>query len=153
MIAEMQSITYGQYLPIVLGSQDSDLKLHAAGTKYDPIENPSITNEFATAAFRFGHSMIQGIIKMYATDGSGQLEELDSFLRNDYFNMTNYALNDGLGMEQTIMGLMYQASQVDVVFFEKNRNFSKMYFFEIFRKIGLENFQKNRKILLFFLKI
>lgn len=30
---------------------------------YDANINPTVTNEFATAAFRVGHSLIQGIIE------------------------------------------------------------------------------------------
>jgi peroxidase len=57
--AEFQSIVYREYLPILLGQC---FTITAYGTTYQPNMDPSVTNEFATAAFRFGHSMIQGTI-------------------------------------------------------------------------------------------
>ena len=44
-------------------------------TDYHEDVNPAMTNEFATASYRFGHSMIQGFIQMFATDNSGKVDE------------------------------------------------------------------------------
>ena len=62
----MQNIVYGQYLPHILGPEtmvEYDLGIDQAST-YHPDTDPSITNAFATAAFRFGHSMIRSMVKM-----------------------------------------------------------------------------------------
>ena len=66
VIAEMQNIVYGQYLPNILGPnivKQYDLSIDQAST-YNAKKDPSITNAFATAAYRFGHSMIRNIVKL-----------------------------------------------------------------------------------------
>ena len=62
----MQNIVYGQYLPNILGAEtvkQYNLGIDQAST-YNPDTDPSITNAFATAAYRFGHSMIRNIVKL-----------------------------------------------------------------------------------------
>ena len=68
VVAELQHITYNEWLPIVLGTNFMDsldiLPLtHGHNTKYNPKINPNILNSFSTAAFRFGHSLIQGLME------------------------------------------------------------------------------------------
>ncbi|XP_062559057.1 uncharacterized protein LOC134223854 [Armigeres subalbatus] len=63
--AMFQHITYREFLPIVLGKEvchlfDLDLETSGFYTGYDSNVNPTVANEFSSAAFRFGHSLIQG---------------------------------------------------------------------------------------------
>ena len=115
LIAEMQNIVYDEYLPVVLGEKTmDDYKIslssrHDKTTEYDDELDPSITNSFATAAYRFGHSMIQGLIKMLSTSTYDQENEFQ--LRDHYFNMENYLYNQGEGMEQLLAGLINQPAQ------------------------------------------
>ena len=105
LIAEYQSIIYGGYLPHVLGEKNlGDNKLSIT-SYYDGNENPGMTNEFATASYRFGHSMIQGLIKTFFTDNSGQ--EGEYFLSENYFNIDTYLQY----MDNIIMGLITQPAQ------------------------------------------
>lgn len=65
VVAQMQHITYNEWLPIVVG-RDKMQELgmlpleYGFSEDYDDAVNPTILNEFATAAFRFGHTLIQG---------------------------------------------------------------------------------------------
>jgi hypothetical protein len=53
VIAEIQSITYNEWLPAILGSNGLP---QCSGFRSNV--NPGIANEFSTAAFRFGHSLL-----------------------------------------------------------------------------------------------
>ena len=63
-----QHITYNEWLPIVLGTDFMDeLDIipisHGYSSRYDKRVNPTIINSFASAAFRFGHTLIQGMLE------------------------------------------------------------------------------------------
>ncbi|KAI8116975.1 Peroxidasin [Lucilia cuprina] len=58
--AEMQHITYKHWLPLIIG--ESGMAMLGEYKGYDSSINPSIANEFATAALRFGHTIINPIL-------------------------------------------------------------------------------------------
>ena len=66
-IADFQNVVYKEYLPVVLGQQYIDkhpadnLQLPNPGgpdSRYDQFQNTQIYNEFATVAYRYGHTLI-----------------------------------------------------------------------------------------------
>jgi len=63
VIAEIQVVTYNEWLPALLGSNALD-----AYRGYDPTVNPGIANEFSTAAFRL-HTTINDDVEFFDNDG------------------------------------------------------------------------------------
>lgn len=62
--ALVQHVTYREFLPVVLGKEVVELFKLGLVKKgfyegYDGRVNPAVANEFAAAAFRFGHSLVQ----------------------------------------------------------------------------------------------
>lgn len=83
--AMIQHIAYNEFLPMVLGKdvmQRHDLILLKDGYSegYDPYTNPSAASAFATAAFRFGHTLLPSTIERWSKThryvGSQRLSEM-----------------------------------------------------------------------------
>lgn len=75
VIAEIQHITYNEWLPLILGPIIMrDFRLELSQTNggysldYDEDTDPSIINEFAGAAYRL-HSLVQGAFNFQTEDG------------------------------------------------------------------------------------
>ena len=122
--ALMQKVIYGEWLPVILGKDfvqnpKNNLNLPLQGTTYNPKVNPSIENGFATAAFRFGHSMLQGAtwVKNHKTD-----ERKIELIRDNLFvNDTYSAVN---GVDDIMYGLTQQpAEKMDAHVTEDVTNF------------------------------
>lgn len=87
VIAELQWVVYNEYLPALLGSNAMP-----SYVGYDANVNPGISNEFSTAAYRFGHSMLDSEIGRLNNDGTGvnggALELATSFFNPTVFDVS-----------------------------------------------------------------
>ncbi|XP_061185816.1 thyroid peroxidase-like [Saccostrea echinata] len=85
MGAIIQQVTYGEYLPILLGGtirRNLELELHSSGfwDGYDQSVNPTVKNVIATAALRYGHSQVPPelgyMTRMFATSRVFKTEDV-----------------------------------------------------------------------------
>ena len=63
--AQLQAITYNEFLPALLGGDAI-----STYSGYDADVNPNIANVFSTAAYRFGHSMLSSELLRLNNDGT-----------------------------------------------------------------------------------
>ncbi|MCA8942451.1 MAG: hypothetical protein KDB80_07795 [Planctomycetes bacterium] len=115
VVAEIQVVTYSEWLPTLLGA--SALSPYSG---YDSSVDPSIRNEFSTAAYRFGHSMLSPTLrrldKELAPIAAGHID-----LRNAFFNPGAIVAH---GIEPLLRGLTRQVAQeIDTEVVDDVRNF------------------------------
>lgn len=122
-----QIITYKEYLPILLGPKfvdRYDLGITPDGYYYgyDATIDATISNVFTTAAFRFGHSMINDEFSRLSADWQNFEGTLP--LRNSQFNPGSY-MNDTANLLNPILrGLMEDPSfAMETTFPDSMRNF------------------------------
>lgn len=122
--AEMQNIAYGEYLPTILGVDFmKNYGLIVTETsEYDSKVDPTIFNNFAGAAFRFGHSMVNGMFKLVSQRNSRTNSKKDG--KEVYWLWRLREVFDGqsirgerLPLENMIEGLITQEPQTCDAFF------------------------------------
>ena len=86
--AELQAITFREFLPVMLGANNV-----SAYSGYDAVVDPSISNVFATAAYRVGHTMLSSDILRLNEDrtehAAGMLTLRGAFFRPDMLLTTD----------------------------------------------------------------
>jgi hypothetical protein len=116
VISLMQSITYNEFLPALLGV--GALSPYAG---YDDTVNASIMNEFSTALFRVGHTMLPSVLLRLDEDGD-EIPEGNLPLRDGFFNPVR--ITDEGGIAPLLRGLAAQQMQnVDARVVDDVRNF------------------------------
>ena len=113
--AEMQGITYNEFLPLLLGR--NGLRPYRG---YRDDVNPGLGNAFATAAYRVGHTMLSSELLRLEADGS-TIEDGNIALADAFFN-PDEIINHGI--EPYLRGLAAQVCQnVDAYVVDDVRNF------------------------------
>ena len=108
--AEIQAITYNEFLPLLLGPRG--LRKYKG---FDCDVNPEMSNEFSTAAYRFGHSMVASDIYK-GTSYRGKK------LKDTFFS--SHIVSNGSGIDEILCAFAEtKAEDIDAKLINDLRNF------------------------------
>ncbi len=114
--AQMQVITYQEYLPILLGP-----RALAPYAGYQPGVDASISNIFSTASYRYGHSALSPTLLRVDAAGN-EIAAGHLALRDAFFSPQR--ITDEGGIDPILRGLAYQiCQQIDPYIVDDVRNF------------------------------
>lgn len=109
--AQLQHVAYREFLPIVLGEEKmKEYNLTLLGSGYrksthgpdDLEDDPTVANHFASAAFRFAHTLLPGLMKMTdAERGMPSYIELHKMLFNPYSLYTEDGISRSVNSAMT----------------------------------------------------
>ncbi|XP_036904649.1 thyroid peroxidase [Sturnira hondurensis] len=104
-----QIITLRDYVPKILGPEA--FEQHVGRYEgYDPTVDPTVSNVFSTAAFRFGHAMVHPLVRRLDARFQEQLPRL--LLRDAFFSPWRL-LKEG-GVDPLLRGLLVQPAKLQV---------------------------------------
>ena len=87
--AEIQAITYNEFLPVLLGNEKSNPDNFNIDQKTN---DGKVSTEFATAAYRLGHTLVSEKVAVKQADGSIKQVSLD-----DVFFQPEFTKKEGIG--------------------------------------------------------
>lgn len=112
----IQSITYNEYLPTLMGSYAPSI----SAATYDANANATLSNEFATAAFRLGHTQVTS--SLLRIDNNGQAASGGSVAMSDAF-FSPSLISSSSEIDYFINGLAHQVQQeTDLMIVDELRN-------------------------------
>ena len=113
VVGEIEAVTVNEWLPALLGRGLSPYQ------GYNPNTNAGVTNEFAAAGFRFGHSLLVDDIEFLGNDGTAVAPAME--LKDAFFNPSVVAAH---GIDPLLKYLASDpASEVDTKVVDAVRNF------------------------------
>lgn len=109
--AHMQLIVFREWLPTVIGddlTRMNQLYVDGARTTYNQNLNPNLWSEFATGAFRFGHSIIQNVFQNRDYRGDYALTGMSVMTRDAFSRITDYYDTNTAFIAENFVAGMYR---------------------------------------------